>query len=915
MWFLPLTPAADSDRRELLAAIRRLAIAGIAAVLAYAVSELVSEGLSSVALAYYFAVAALLSLAFLPRQLLLPRVGGFVLAGDTALTLLVILRLALDDAGPSGTSLILSLKMMVTALFLPWPIRMQLIASGTTVVFVWLALAARVAGGGSFVLHQWAGPVVAALVSGLGGANLKRARRRLSAQRARAVQSESQLRVLVDHNPDGVIVVGDGKVVFANHRLAVMLGQRSPQLLVGRYLTDLVAAADRSRLSAYVAQHNSRVDRLAFGPTAPAAPVPSAASDPALPVTLLRSDGESLAASVLGGPVIYHGRPAVQLTIRDISRIHQTQTLLECEREILEGITLDVPLTDSLRSLCLLVETLMPGALCSILLLDASRNRLRHGAAPSLPASFVEALGGIPIAEGAGACGTAAFRRAPVVVIDTGIDPLMQAYRDLLQQYRLAACWSVPLLSADGEVLGTFAIYRQQTGQPTSDEQWILRRASNLASLAVHHARARQIEREHAVVFESLARVARELISSLNRQEILDRLCRVTADEMGADTSHVYMLDEATHTYSAVAGSGDSAEQWETVRVVRLHADQLVGILSALREAEVVQIAPGLNQKLLPPGLLSNFGIKVTLFIGLFRGTDIMGVLTVSHRESHPTFAPMLERIARGIGQFAALALENARLVEELERADHIKSDFVATMSHELRTPLNVIIGYQDLLLEEEFGPINDEQRETLRRVAIRSRELLDLVSATLDLSRLEAGRVTVDCTRIDLAALIEELRIQVTEAWGSRDLHFGWNVPPDLGSLRSDPTKIKVILKSLIGNAVKFTDHGTITVSVARTPDGVEFSVSDTGIGIDASAQNVIFEAFTQADSSVSSRFGGAGLGLYIVRRLLDLLGGNVRVESELGRGATFRVLVPDLREAPDESPAVPPSHLSLRL
>jgi signal transduction histidine kinase len=215
-------------------------------------------------------------------------------------------------------------------------------------------------------------------------------------------------------------------------------------------------------------------------------------------------------------------------------------------------------------------------------------------------------------------------------------------------------------------------------------------------------------------------------------------------------------------------------------------------------------------------------------------------------------------------------------------------------MSHELRTPLNVILGYTELLLDEAFGTLEPEQTASLDRVATSAHELLELISATLDISRLETGRAALELQDIDPAALLREIKTETHGLGEKPGVASVWRIAPDLPYLHSDAVKLKVLLKNLIANAVKFTDHGSVTVSAAACDGWMEFGVADTGIGMTPETQAVIFEPFRQGDSSSTRRHGGVGLGLYIVSRLLELLGGRIEVDSAPGVGTTFRIRVP---------------------
>jgi signal transduction histidine kinase len=292
--------------------------------------------------------------------------------------------------------------------------------------------------------------------------------------------------------------------------------------------------------------------------------------------------------------------------------------------------------------------------------------------------------------------------------------------------------------------------------------------------------------------------------------------------------------------------------------------------------------------------LAKELDITAGLGMALRRGDTLIGFHCACYRARRECFTPQQERIAQGIGQLASMALANARLVEELGRANKLRSEFVSTMSHELRTPLNVICGYNELLLDGAFGAVTTEQAEPLQRVGKSAQELLDLINATLDMSRLESGRLPVHLQDVWVPDLMRELEGETQCITAKPALRFDWHVPAQLPYLTTDRLKLKMILKNLIANAVKFTEKGSVIVAVERDDGHLEFSVADTGIGIAPETQPVIFEPFRQADSSLTRRYGGVGLGLYIVRRLLDMLGGSVSVESEVGRGSTFRVRMP---------------------
>jgi len=231
---------------------------------------------------------------------------------------------------------------------------------------------------------------------------------------------------------------------------------------------------------------------------------------------------------------------------------------------------------------------------------------------------------------------------------------------------------------------------------------------------------------------------------------------------------------------------------------------------------------------------------------------------------------------------------------EAAEAASRTKSEFLATLSHELRSPLGVILGYIPLLLDNTFGHLTDEQTDILHRIDRNAQELFNLITSVLDFSRLEADRLPVKIKEVQLPQFFEDLQDEVRHEQEASQLNFIWCLEEELPLLHTDLGKLKVILKNLIRNAIKFTSTGNVTVTVGGEVNGIIFSVADTGVGIAPEAFALIFEPFHQLETLQGPQQSGTGLGLYIVKRLVSVLGGTVTVESEVGRGSTFRIWIP---------------------
>ena len=268
------------------------------------------------------------------------------------------------------------------------------------------------------------------------------------------------------------------------------------------------------------------------------------------------------------------------------------------------------------------------------------------------------------------------------------------------------------------------------------------------------------------------------------------------------------------------------------------------------------------------------------------------------------TFGPRWFKEGSLIGEFAdhlgvtvtqkkqAVALNAAKVDAEL--ASKAKSDFIANMSHELRTPLNAILGYTALILDNIYGEVPEKIRDVLMRLDKSGRHLLGLISDVLDLSKIEAGLLTLTLTDYSMKEVVLTAVAEVESLAAEKKLALKVATPPDLPRGRGDERRITQVLLNLVGNAIKFTDVGEVRVEATASDGAFLISVADTGPGIAETDQQKIFEEFQQADSSNTREKGGTGLGLSIAKRIIELHGGRIWVESSLGKGSTFRLTLP---------------------
>ena len=396
--------------------------------------------------------------------------------------------------------------------------------------------------------------------------------------------------------------------------------------------------------------------------------------------------------------------------------------------------------------------------------------------------------------------------------------------------------------------------------------------------------------RSAGTVASALARVGERLLPSLDAQVLLDRLCRVTTEVLGCAHSTTWLWRDAEQSMVPTAGHVDPPEVWQSLRSLHIPRDAMAAALARLEQGELVEL------RATDPGLLGHvlrhYETPVVLLMPLRTADRFLGAQTAACASADAIFTPEQRRIARGIAQLASTALANAQLLGELERVNRLKSEFVSTMSHELRTPLNVILGFMEIVRDPDVGEA--DRSHMYDRIVVAGRELMELIEATLSVGKLEAGRDDACFEAVSLPALWNELRETCGKSGGSAATVLEWSSPVPAVSLRTDAGKFKVIVRNLVRNGLKFTERGSVRVDVALDGDGCVIRVADTGIGIRPEDQATIFEMFQQADGSDRRRYGGTGLGLYIVRRFVTQLGGTIALESAPGRGSTFTVRIP---------------------
>ena len=317
--------------------------------------------------------------------------------------------------------------------------------------------------------------------------------------------------------------------------------------------------------------------------------------------------------------------------------------------------------------------------------------------------------------------------------------------------------------------------------------------------------------------------------------------------------------------------------------------------------------------------VLLRTGTRALLSVPLLSEGHLIGGLTVN-RKTPGEFSPEVIDLLKTFAGQSAVAIQNARLFREiedksrqLEVADRHKSEFLANMSHELRTPLNAIIGYSEMLQEDAADLGAEQFTDDLKKINAAGKHLLELINAVLDLSKIEAGKMDLYLESFDVATLVRDIAAVIQPLAAKNANRLEVMCPETTGTMRADLTKVRQALFNLLSNACKFTDHGTVSLAVRREAHEdqhwLRFGVSDTGIGMTQEQLERLFEAFSQADAATTRKYGGTGLGLALSRRLCRMMGGDVTVESEAGRGSTFTIRLPAVvTDAAEPAPPTAP-------
>jgi signal transduction histidine kinase len=536
----------------------------------------------------------------------------------------------------------------------------------------------------------------------------------------------------------------------------------------------------------------------------------------------------------------------------------------------------------------------------AIVLLDEDRGVFTLRASVRLPG----ALEGVAISAADGIVGRVVREKRFVMLVEPPLFDL-----NALNAAGYARAFGSPVV-LEGKVFGVLHLEtRDDQRRLTRWEEEALEVLSQQLAVALRNVRLFEESEKRARRLELLNQSIDQMNQKLFEPELLDVVATALTGNLGFAAAQVWLLEPSDGALWRRASHHTTGEPPPVPGRVERGMSE-IGQVAELRVPIVTNDPANHRQVGLNPWMTEE-GIQAFAGFPLVVGEQLLGVLAVYHRR--PLDRNTIELLTL-FAQHAATAIQEAHLFHlateqtarltalnvELQRANQHKAEFLANMSHELRTPLNSILGFSQLLLEGDGGVLTGDQRQDVDIIAQNGQHLLALINDLLDISKLEAGKAQLHRGEVEVEPLISECVESVRSLAKTKKLDLSANVSAEVGRVFADGPKLKQVLLNLLGNAIKFTETGSVRITAERQGAELRVSVRDTGIGIPVEDAERIFESFQQGKSGISGKYQGTGLGLAICRQLVEMHGGRIWVKSTAGQGSTFTFTIPQ-RAVPD--------------
>jgi signal transduction histidine kinase len=512
------------------------------------------------------------------------------------------------------------------------------------------------------------------------------------------------------------------------------------------------------------------------------------------------------------------------------------------------------------------------------------------------------------LTRGQGVIGHVAESGEPMMFEDVRTDPRYAALSATKATLNAKlGFFAVFPIKTQARVFGVILFSAQSPRRLTDDETRLLTSMSEHLAVAVDKASLFRQSETRSRQLSVLNTIGAAVSRSLNLEMVLNEAIEKMIENLNFDAAWIYILDPSGEELSLKAYRGLGEDIARSIAKRNRSAGVTAKIFETGERLVFEDFQNDTRYKhLSTQRKIGSLGFASAAGFPIKANERVIGVLHLANKAVRH-FAPDELQLIESIAQEIGVGAENARLFEqvnqktaelgqmnqELQEANQAKDEFLNVMSHELRTPLNVITGYAEVLSQGVLGEIQREQMHAVKTISYQSRELLRMINEILQVGSIEAGKVKANWEDVNILDFLTELRGSY-EILSKKEISLHWNIPSRLPIVRTDGEKLKHVLQNLINNAIKFTENGSVTVSAECISKALEFKVKDTGIGMPHDMLPSIFQMFRQLDSSNTRSYGGSGVGLYIVKKFVDLLGGKIEVQSVLGEGSTFTVTLP---------------------
>lgn len=696
---------------------------------------------------------------------------------------------------------------------------------------------------------------------------------------------------IVENSLDGIWITDTSfNTTYVNKIMAEMIGYTAEELMKFKF-KDIMTEQDWADLEAKLSTRKEGVSEHHVA-------------------RFIKKDGSALWVRAACNPLYNDNGEYVGSVglVSDISDLQKDETILQAQRNVFQRLVVGSSLEDSLEELLKPVELLVHGVFPSILLLD-NQGKLWKGATINLPEEYSNLINGEQIGPNQGSCGSSAWSRELVITEDIQKDVRWKDYKDIASRFNLKACWSSPILSKHGKVLGTFAMYFSDVRKPTEYEIQVVKDITAAAALCIEHVRLMDAEKLHVKKMDILAEARKLLSSTMEYEEVLRKIPDLLVGHGWGTWSFISLKhsDGSFRTISIASPEAIKKRLEETMMEFELSST--IALAKAIRENkpqfgtvepeqmyEMVKELEASNPRKKLVKTLADLKLRSYIAIPLEVRGEVIGGFLLASNDPRKLYQQGDADFMNEIGHSCAVAIDNSLLYRETKRTVTAREEFISIASHELRTPLTSLkmrIDLLGMLMEKQKFPeaVSDILKPIVSDLKPDLLKFTRLVEVLLDFSKLGSGKLFLRVEGCDMSKLISEEVERLRPEFIAQKTELVASIQDKIHG-ECDQLRMQQIVTNLLTNALKFGNQKTVTLTVTGDSSSMSITVSDQGIGMAEEDLKRIFRPFERAVSD--KHFGGLGLGLFITKQIVDRHNGTITVQSRPGEGTTFFVNLP---------------------